>query len=152
MGWGGLASVWWVFVVVGITLMIAEIFTPGFVILWFGIAAIITAIPVYLGASPVEVILSYAVSVLLLGVFGRRLVLRISSLSGERGVETNVSALIGCDGVVVEEVDPVRGLGRVRVRGEIWSAVSEDRTTVAKDETVVVHAVDGVKLVVRKEA
>lgn len=147
-----MASAWWVFVVVGIVLMIAEIFTPGFVILWFGMAALITAIPVYLGASLTEVVLSYAVAVLLLGVFGRRLMLRVSALSGAKEIETNVGAVVGCKGVVVEEINPVLGVGRVRVGGEIWTAVSEDRTAVAKDETVVVRSVDGVKLVVRKEA
>ena len=45
------SELWWVFVVAGIGLIISEIFIPGFVVMWFGVAAIITAIPVYLGAS-----------------------------------------------------------------------------------------------------
>lgn len=42
---------WWVWVVAGILLIIFEIFTAAFIVMWFGIAAILTAIPVYFGAS-----------------------------------------------------------------------------------------------------
>ena len=42
-----LANLWWVFVFIGIILIIIEIFTQGFIIMWFGIASIIASIPVY---------------------------------------------------------------------------------------------------------
>ena len=67
------SELWWVFVVVGVVLVVCEIFIPGFVIMWFGVAAIIAAIPVYLEASINNVVLVYSVSLILFGIFGRRL-------------------------------------------------------------------------------
>jgi membrane protein implicated in regulation of membrane protease activity len=43
-------NLWWVFVTVGILLMAMEVITPGFIIMWFGLATIVAAIPVYFGA------------------------------------------------------------------------------------------------------
>ena len=57
-----LSNLWWVFVCIGILLMVMEIFTPGFVIMWFGVSFIIAAIPVYFNASTQIIILTFSVS------------------------------------------------------------------------------------------
>ena len=54
--------------------------------------------------------------------------------------------MVGLKGTTASAVDS-RG-GTIKVHGEIWSAVSEEE--ISKDETVVVEAVEGLKLKVRK--
>jgi membrane-bound serine protease (ClpP class) len=56
-------------------------------------------------------------------------------------VRTGAEALVGMSAEVVEECAP---RGRVRLRGELWTAVSSAPATVG--ETVVVRAVDGLRL------
>jgi inner membrane protein len=141
---------WWIWVVVGILLIVLEIFTTGFVVMWFGIAAIVTAIPVYLGASGELIISTYAASVFLLTLFVRKITINFMS-KNYRQLDTNVNSLLGSTGVVTQDIDYVKGTGKVRVGKEIWTAVSEQGNSLKLDTKVRVVRVQGVKLVVEKE-
>lgn len=142
-------NLWWIFVVVGILFMAMEIITPGFIVMWFGIATILAAIPVYLGASTSVVLIVFAITLLILTVFVRRIF--INRFVGKEGVRTNASSLIGQQAVVVETIDPLKSTGKVRVRKEVWSAVAKENEPITVGQIVVVKALDGVKLMVEKE-
>lgn len=142
-------NLWWVFVTVGILLMAMEVITPGFIIMWFGIATIVAAIPVYFGASTSVVLLTFAVTLLILTVFVRRIF--TTRFANKKGSATNASSLIGQKGVVVEPIDPIQATGKVRVRKEIWSAVAKSGNIIGVDQIVVVQDIEGVKLLVAKE-
>ena len=51
--------------------------------------------------------------------------------------------MIGCAGVVVQTIDPS---GFVKVRGELWKALSESRLELGQD--VVITGINGMKLIV----
>jgi membrane protein implicated in regulation of membrane protease activity len=142
-------NLWWVFVTVGVLLMAMEVITPGFIIMWFGLATIVAAIPVYLGAPTSVVLITFAVTLLILTVFVRRIF--TNRLTDKGGSLTNASSLIGQQAVVVETIDPVKATGKVRVRKEVWSAGTKGAETIAVDQIVIVKALDGVKLLVAKE-
>lgn len=142
-------NLWWVFVTIGVLLMAMEVVTPGFIIMWFGIATIIAAIPVYFGASTSVVLITFAVTLLILTVFVRRIF--TSRIVSKGGVKTNAASLIGEKGIVIEPIDPVKATGKVRVRKEIWSAGTMNGNPIEVDQVVVVTALDGVKLMVTKE-
>jgi membrane protein implicated in regulation of membrane protease activity len=61
--------------------------------------------------------------------------------------KTNVEALIGQKGVVLQEVAPLK-YGRVKVRGEDWAAVPAAEVTIPAGAVVVVQGYEGVKLIV----
>ena len=42
---------WILWTVLGVVLIIAEVFTPGFVLLWFGVGALAAALAAFLGAG-----------------------------------------------------------------------------------------------------
>lgn len=142
-------NLWWVFVTVGILLMAMEIITPGFIIMWFGIATIVAAIPVYFGASTSVVLITFAITLLILTVFVRRIF--TNKFAGKGGIRTNASSLIGEKGVVIESIDPLKATGKVRVRKEVWSAGTKSGKPINVDQIVVVQAIEGVKLLVEKE-
>lgn len=124
-------------------------FHPGFVILWFGIAFLLTAIPVYFEAPLWVIILTYSVSLFVLAVFVRKIALRISS--GENsGIKTNADAIIAQQGIVVEEVNTINGTGRVRVNRETWTAISYVDDVIRINDKIEVCSVEGVKLVVKR--
>jgi membrane-bound serine protease (ClpP class) len=55
----------------------------------------------------------------------------------------------GAEGMIGERAEVIQALdpeGRVKLRGEIWAAVAEDRATFAPGERVRVTAVDGLKV------
>jgi membrane protein implicated in regulation of membrane protease activity len=57
---------WILWVVLGVILIVAEIFTPGFVLLWFGIGAIIAALAALVGLGyPLQFLLFFIVSIAL---------------------------------------------------------------------------------------
>jgi membrane protein implicated in regulation of membrane protease activity len=62
-------------------------------------------------------------------------------------IETNVDSLIGTKAIVIEDIK-VNDMGKVKTEGEVWLAVSKE--DIAKGETVIIEAVDGTKLVVKK--
>jgi membrane protein implicated in regulation of membrane protease activity len=65
-----------------------------------------------------------------------------------RHLRTNVEALIGQEGLVIEEIAPYRP-GRVKVKGEVWAALTEDKETVEKGSLVHVVRIEGNKVVVK---
>lgn len=142
-------NLWWVWVVAGLLLVGLEVFTPGFIVMWFGIAAMISAVPVYLGASTKVIVVTYTVSLLLLTVFGRRITLNLFT-KDRVDIKTNTDSLIGRAGVVTTGMHPAQPVGRVRVNSESWSAVSDGGDAIAEGENVVVQGVEGVKLIVKK--
>ncbi len=142
-------NVWWLFVTVGILLMALEALTPGFIIMWFGIAFIVAAIPVYLNASTQVVLITFSITLLLLTVFVRRIFL--GARSKHKGSKTNALSLVGEKGVVIEEINSVRATGLVRIHKEVWTAISNGSDVIAVDEVIVVQKIEGVKLIVEKE-
>ena len=66
-----------------------------------------------------------------------------------RIVKTNVDAVVGSQGIVLEDVDNVAAQGRVKLGAMEWSARSADGSPIAKDTLVTVDRVEGVKVFVR---
>ena len=57
---------------------------------------------------------------------------------------------IGRIAVVIQEVDPVKNTGRVRLDGVDWIAVSQDGTIIPENTSVRIEAVSGTKLTVSR--
>ena len=145
------SELWWVFVVVGVVLVVCEIFIPGFVIMWFGIAAIIAAIPVYLEASMNTIVLVYSVSLLLFGIFGRKLAINYFNVGEDESTKTNVATIIGSIGIVTQKVGLTGVPGRVYVNNESWAAISANGKEIENDTQVIVVKIDGAKLIIERK-
>jgi len=63
------------------------------------------------------------------------------------GRKTNVDALIGQKGIVLQEVAPL-AFGRVKVGGEDWAAIPAYDVTIPAGTVVVIKGYQGVKLIV----
>ncbi len=142
-------NVWWLFVTVGILLMALEALTPGFIIMWFGVAFIVAAIPVYLNASTAVILITFAITLLLLTVFVRRIFL--GARFKHKGPKTNALSILGEKDVVIEEINSIKATGLVRVHKEVWTAISKKSEVIPVDQVIVVHMLDGVKLIVERE-
>ncbi len=62
-------------------------------------------------------------------------------------VKTNLDRVIGMEGIVTHEITKFK-IGEVKVDGKRWSAISDEK--IKEGEHVIIEAIDGVKLVVKK--
>lgn len=140
-----MAAVVWL--VAGFLLIAAEVLTGGFVLIMLGAGALVAAGFAALSAPAwLEVAVFASVSVALTTVARPVLKRRLHTAQ----VRTNVEALIGDKAVVVSRVD-ARG-GRIKLRGELWSARAFDETEILEPgQAVTVMTISGATAVVLGE-
>lgn len=144
---------WLIWFLAAIALIVAEMFTTGF---WMACLAVGCAVAGVVGLVPfagaaLQTIAFAATSVV--SMFGLRpVMMRHFQLGPGGGVRTGVDALLGKRGVVLERIDPVSRLGRVKVEGEDWRGASVDDTPIEAGARITVIQVDGTTLVVEKES
>lgn len=132
-------------IVAGICFVI-ESFTIGFLVFWFGIGALATLVAsLFISNIWIQSLIFIIVSSLLL-IFTKPLVKKF--VKEKDIIPTNVYSIIGKEGIVVESIDTINGVGKVKVNGELWSATSLEN--IEKGTKVKVLKVNGVKLEVEK--
>ena len=139
---------WHIWVFVGIGLVIGEIFTAGFLLLWFGVGAFLAAGLALLGAGSIYQMLSFILTSLILIVLSRT-IFRQFLFRKEVGISTNVEALIGQEALVMQIIEGKSKPGLVKIGGETWSAISEEGR-IDQDEVVRVKGVVGNKVLVER--
>lgn len=132
-------------IVAGICFVI-ESFTIGFLVFWFGIGALAALVAsLFISNIWIQSLIFIIVSSLLL-IFTKPLVKKF--VKEKDVIPTNVYSIIGKEGIVVESIDTINGVGKVKVNGELWSATSLEN--IEKGTKVKVLKVNGVKLEVEK--
>ncbi|ROT29306.1 NfeD family protein [Micromonospora sp. HM5-17] len=138
-------------IVLGVVLAVAEIFTTTLFLIMLGIGAFAAAGAAALGAPvPVQAVVFAVVSALTL-LFARPAIQRHRrpALTAEEQA-FGVQAIVGSTAVVLERVDAERGV--VKIDGEIWTARSYDASQVlAPGERVRVVEVRGVTALVWRD-
>jgi len=143
---------WLIWFIAAIALVVAEMFTAGFWLACLAVGAIAAGLTALLPGLGVAVQgITFAVGSLLSMVGLRPQLLRYFQLTSGSGVRTGVDALLGKTGVVTERIEPLSGLGRVKVDGEDWRGASSDATVIEPGTLVTVIQVDGTTLMVEKE-
>ncbi|MGH4010087.1 MAG: NfeD family protein [Pseudonocardiaceae bacterium] len=137
-----MAAVVWL--VAGLLLIVAEVLSGDFVLIMLGTAALVAAGFAGLDASIwVQVAAFASFSVALITVARPALKRRLHPAS----VPTNAEALVGNKAVVISTVD-ANG-GRVKLRGDLWSARAFDETQVLEPGRIVtVMTISGATAVV----
>ena len=65
--------------------------------------------------------------------------------------KTNVDAVVGATGKVIEPIDNIQSIGRVKLGGMEWSARSSSGERIPEGTIVLVDRVEGVKVFVSKQ-
>ena len=137
---------WQVWLIIAGFCFILEIITVGFLVFWLAIAAIITAI---LSLFIKSIIVQTAIFVILsacLILLTRKFVNRIGK---NDNTITNVNSIIGKEALVIKEINPLSGShGKVKVNGDLWSAICSSEETIEVGSKVKILKIDGVKLIV----
>lgn len=137
-------EIFWI--VVAIICAVIEAVTLGITSIWFAIGAIVALMLASFGVPfIVQVVVFLAVSIILL-IYTRPLAKGYLKIGREK---TNVEAVIGMKGVVIERIDNMSARGQIRLNGQIWSAKSESGEVIPREEEVVVVDVQGVRAIVK---
>ncbi len=143
---------WLIWTVLGVVLIIAEIFTSGFVLLWFGIGALIAAVGAALGFGyPLQFLIFFAVSIALTAASRTLFVKYFSHNDEEGGLKTGADALPGKIGTVVTSSRGALNEGAVKVYGSVWTAYpAEGESPLEAGDRVVVESLRGASIYVRR--
>jgi membrane protein implicated in regulation of membrane protease activity len=135
----------------GTVLIIAEIFTLGFVLFWFGLGAIAAAVVGFLGGGIAAQFLTFAVVSVALTAMSRTIFARYLPHEARNTIKTGVESLPGKIGTVQDASAGALNEAAVKVFGSIWTAYPIDGdTTLSKGEKVEVVEVRGSSIYVRR--
>ncbi|HNY26730.1 MAG TPA: NfeD family protein [Candidatus Sumerlaeota bacterium] len=138
---------WHLWVIAGIILLILEVFTPGFVMVVFGLGCFVTALFAGYDCSVTLQLVVFVVACATLMFSIRPLVLKTLQRNTPK-YNTNADALIGQTGCVIEAIHPASRTGRVKIGGEDWRAVTVDESDIEAGQKVLIKGIDGNKVVV----
>ena len=139
---------WWIWIILGFLLLLAELLTPGgLYLLFFGVAAIFVGLLAGLAlAGPpwMQWLLFSLLSVVALSVFRRPLLRRLRPAA--MGAE--VDSLIGETAIVLEDM-AADAIGKAELRGSAWSARNVGKDSLSRGQRCKVEKVEGLMLWVR---
>ena len=138
---------WKIWLIVAGFSFILEIATVGFLVFWFGVAALIVCILSLFIPSLVAQFAIFIILSALLICLTRRFAEKITK---KDTIVTNSNSIIGKKAIVKKDISSTSN-GQIKVNGDIWTAVlSEDFTdSISEGSTVEIEKIDGVKAVVK---
>src|SRR4029077_4159122 len=142
-----MAPILWM--ILGVALMIAEIFTLGFVLFWFGLGALAAAVAGFLGAGFGIQFLIFAVVSIALTAMSRTIFAKYLPSAGDH-VKTAVDSLPGKIGTVTTASKGALNEGAVKVYGSTWTAYPIDDVALTEGEKVEVVEVKGSSIYVKR--
>ncbi len=139
---------WWLWVLLGIGLLVVEMVTPGGLFaLFFGVGALCVAALSALGAGPiVQWLVFTAVSLVLLATLRRTLRERLLGGKGGPAIDTLIGAEVTLLGDLAGD-----GEAQAELRGVPWSARAVAGLTLRKGQRCRVERVEGLTLWLRGE-
>jgi membrane protein implicated in regulation of membrane protease activity len=138
---------WWIWIVLGLGLLVAEMLIPGLFLLFFGLGALLVGALVLLGAGgPKELqwLLFSGFSLGALALLRRRLRSRLAR-------KPVVDSLVGELAVPLEDL-PAQATGKAELRGSAWSARNDADVPLSRGQRCQVVRVEGLMLWIRPEA
>jgi membrane protein implicated in regulation of membrane protease activity len=142
--------VWWLWVVFGMVLLVAELSTPGgLFFLFFGLAATVVGSLAGTGvvAEPwLQWWLFSGLAIVALVILRGPLRARLNLKGSTRPVDS----IVGQTALAMEDIAP-GAVGKVELRGASWNARSTSGGALSRGQRTIVDKVDGLMLWVRPE-
>ena len=142
---------WILWLILGVGLIIAEVFTLGFVLLWFGIGAIAAALVGMMGGGFLLQFLAFAIVSVALTAMSRTIFATYFSHDDKNAMKSGVDSLPGKVGTVTTASRGALQEGAVKVFGSTWTAYPMDGDSdLVEGEKVEVVEVRGSSIYVRR--
>jgi membrane protein implicated in regulation of membrane protease activity len=137
---------WWIWMGLAAILLIGEIFTAGFFLLWFSIGAAGAGILALLGVGRPAQIIVFILASGILFVFGRRFAERVTE---KQPPGIGADRFINKEGIVLDKIDNETNSGRIRIGQDEWRASSETGDVIPQNTRVVVTRIEGTHAIVK---
>ena len=138
----------WIWVALVIIFAVIEGLTMGLTTIWFALSALIM---VFLSFLPIPVVYQILIFLALSAVFlffTRPIAIKKFKTGKEK---TNIDSLIGKHALVTKKIAEF-DRGEVKLNGQIWSARTEDNSTLEEGTKCEVVKIEGVMAVVKEMA
>ncbi len=145
--------IWLVWTILGAVLVIAEIFTSGFVLLWFGIGALAAALAGLVGIHSItaQFLIFAGVSIALTAASRTIFVQYFSREMTGGDLKSGVEGLPGKIGTVVTSSRGAMHEGAVKVFGSTWTAYpAEGEAPLEAGDRVEVDRIQGASIYVKR--
>jgi membrane protein implicated in regulation of membrane protease activity len=144
---------WVLWSILGAILIVAEVFTSGFVLLWFGIGALCAAFAGLVGIDSLAI--QFAIFIVVsIGLTAASRTIFLNYFSREKSgdsLRSGVDALPGKIGTVVSSSKGALQEGAVKVFGSTWTAYpAAGEAPLEAGERVCVESVEGASIYVRR--
>ncbi|HAN09957.1 MAG TPA: NfeD family protein [Clostridiales bacterium] len=141
-------ELWVIWIIVALIFAVLELATNAFTMIWFAIGAILACIFDLLNVTLYGQLSVFLLVSFILILYTRPLVKKF--LGSKHNQKTNLDSILDSKGSVTVEINPDISEGQVKIRGEVWSAVSKDGEIISINSIVKVEEIRGVKVVVSK--
>ncbi len=138
----------WIWIALFIIFVVAELASVGLITIWFAAGSLVALALAFMDVSfTVQLVVFFIVSIALL-MFTRP-ILKKYVYKNKEAMKTNVDAVIGKKAIVTKKITE-HDFGELKVDGQVWSAISENRQEIEEESSVEIIGVKGVKLIVKK--
>jgi membrane protein implicated in regulation of membrane protease activity len=144
---------WIVWAILGAVLVVAEVFTTGFVLLWFGVGALAAGLAGFLGVHSIILqFLIFAIVSISLTAASRTIFVNYFSREKSGGdLKSGAESLPGKIGTVVSSSRGSMHEGAVKVFGSTWTAYpAEGEEPLEAGDRVEVTRIQGASIYVRR--
>src|SRR2546423_2275947 len=144
---------WVLWFILGAILVVAEIFTSGFVLLWSGVGALAAAFAAFIGLDSLalQFFIFAGVSVALTAASRTIFINYFSREKSGQSLRSGVDALPGKIGTVVSSSRGALQEGAVKVFGSTWTAYpAPGESPLEAGERVCVESVEGASIYVKR--
>lgn len=143
---GGIMSYGLLWAIIGVILIIAEVATMSFVLIFFGLGALLTALLAWMGVTPgiESQLLVFSISSLAMLVVLRRFAKNLFFSKADASQDS-----IGQRALVSKPITQ-DAEGAVTFRGTEWIAFSDSAETIPAGSTVEIIGTEGIRLKVRR--
>ncbi len=136
---------WYIWLILAGVFVIGEVLTSGFLIFWFGLAALIAMAVSFITDNIIIQTTVFLISSVILILATKPLVKKFAKVETTK---TNAFSLIDKKGIVTKDISSINSTGQVKVEGELWSATGENDMEISKGTEVKIKEITGVKLIV----
>jgi len=144
---------WVLWFILGAILIVAEIFTTGFVLLWFGIGALVAAVAGFIGIDSliIQFLIFAGISISLTAASRTIFINYFSREKSGESLRSGVDSLPGKIGTVVSSSKGALHEGAVKVFGSTWTAYpGPGEPPLEAGERVCVESIEGASIYVRR--
>lgn len=142
-------ELWVGWLIIAGLMFVLEILTAGFLVFWFGIAALLTMVlSIFVDSVVIQIVIFIILSFIL--VLATKPIVSKYVLKGDM-VKTNVYTVIGKTAITTVDIDMTKGTGQIKVGSDVWSAKSENDEFIPEGTKVEIVKVEGVKVIVKKQ-